>query len=81
MQTAQFMNNAAKSQRVRRSEKLTAQEHRDFKKHANSFDTKVDASEYYGFSLITLDAVLLKGSGKPATVQTIRQKLAESKAA
>lgn len=70
------MNNTAQSQRVRRSEKLTPQEHRDFKKHANSFDTRIDASQFYGFSLVTLDAVLLKGSGKPSTVQLIREKLA-----
>ncbi len=75
MQTAQYMNNLGQSQRVRRSEKLTPEEHRQFKKHANSFDTKRDAAEYYGFSVVTLDAVLLKGSGKPTTVKTIREKL------
>lgn len=65
-------------QRVKRSEKLQPSEQKAFEKKVSSFDTKIDAAEYFGFSTVTLDAVLLKGSGKPRTIDTIRQKLSSA---
>ena len=62
-------------QRVRRSEKLTPDELTAFKAKAEEFDTKIDAADFFGFSTVTLDNVSLKGSGKPATIRTIREKL------
>jgi len=61
--------------RVRRSEKLKTAEHEAFKKKVEEFDTKIDAAEFFGFSTVTLDAIKLKGSGKPSTIETIRTKL------
>jgi len=68
------METAVKT-RVRRSEKLTTTERKAYEKLVASFDTKVDAAEFLGFSTVTLDAVLLKGSGKPATIAIIRDKI------
>lgn len=65
----------ASNNRVRRSEKLNPEEKKVFSKKVASFDTKRDAAEYFGFSTVTLDAVLLKGSGKPGTIELIRQKI------
>jgi hypothetical protein len=45
--------------------------HEAFKKWGKSFHTKHDASPAFPFSKITLDAVLLKGSGKPETCAAI----------
>ena len=59
--------------RPRQSEKLTDVEHQAFKKWVKSFPTKHDAFLAFPFSKITLDAVLLKGSGKPETCAAIRQ--------
>lgn len=62
--------------RVRRSEKLTPDEWREYKKKVDSFDTKLDAMEFFEFkTVITLDAVYLKGSGKPGTIDSIREKI------
>lgn len=62
--------------RQRRSVKLSSEEYRGFKKTVKSFETKVDAAEFFGFSLVTLDNILLKGSGKPKTIEIIRDKIA-----
>ena len=61
--------------RVRRSEKLTAEEKKAYRRIVNAFETKIDAADFFGFSKVTLDAVLLKGSGKPHTINLIREKL------
>lgn len=61
--------------RVRRSEKLTAEEKKAYSRKVASFETKIDAADFFGFSKVTLDAVLLKGSGKPYTINLIREKL------
>ena len=58
--------------RPRQSEKLTNDEHQAFKDWVKSFPTKHDAFLAFPFSKITLDAVLLKGSGKPGTCAIIR---------
>ena len=66
---------SATKERAKRSEKMSKQERSMFSKRVFSFDTKIDAAEYFGFSTVTLDAVLLKGSGRPNTIKMIREKL------
>lgn len=61
------------TERKRRSERMTKEEHKAFTKWVASFQTKLDAAYVVGVSRITLDAVLLKGSGKPETINTIRE--------
>lgn len=60
---------------------MTKEEHRAFVKYVATFPTKLDAAFAVGVSRLTLDAVLLKGSGRPDTIQMIREKLNETKAA
>lgn len=61
--------------RKRRSEKLTPEEHEAFKSYVRSFQTKYDAHLALNISLNTVDSVLLKGSGKPGTIDKIREKI------
>lgn len=61
------------AQRQRRSEKLTPEEFKAFKKEVAAFDTKIDAAAAFGFSVVTLDAILLKGTGHPNSIKLIRQ--------
>lgn len=61
--------------RVKRSEKLLPDEKKAFDRKVDSFDTKRDAAEYFGFSTVTLDNILLRGSCKPNTKKLILQKL------
>ena len=65
----------ATKERVRRSEKLTPTEKQAYDELVETFDTKIDAAEFFGFSVVTLDAVSLKGSGKPGTIAIIREKI------
>lgn len=67
--------------RKRRSEKMSKEEHRAFLKYVSQYPTKIDAAIAVGVSRVTLDAVLLKGSGKPETIQIIREKLSQTQAA
>ena len=64
-----------KDPRKRRSESMSKDEHKAFIKYVATFPTKLDAAFVLGFSRITLDSVLIKGSGKPETIHTIREKL------
>jgi hypothetical protein len=59
--------------RKRRSEQMTKEERRAFAKYVATFPTKIDAAAALGISRVTLDAVSLKGSGKPETIQLIRE--------
>jgi hypothetical protein len=61
--------------RKRRSEQMTKEEHRAFIKWVHSFPTKIDVAYVLGVSRITIDSVLLKGSGKPETIHKIREKI------
>ena len=72
------MQMSTEKQRVRRSEKMTSSERNMFSRKVDSFDTKVDAAEYFGFSRVTLDNILLRGSGKAKTIELIREKLKQS---
>lgn len=59
--------------RRRRSERLTDSERELFSSWVASFDTKTDAKEALGVSIVTLDNVLLRGSGRPDTIAKIRE--------
>ena len=69
------MNNTIR--RKKRSEKLTTDERRQFKKYVDSFDTKYDCVLELNISRPTLDNVIAKGSGKPETIQLIREAIKE----
>jgi hypothetical protein len=59
--------------RIRRSEIMTKEEHRAFEKWVKSFPTQLDAADVLGYSRVTLMNVVIKGSGKPETIQRIRE--------
>lgn len=61
--------------RPRRSLELTSEDMRGLKAKIKELGTKYDAALFFGFSIVTLDNVLLRGSGKESTVMTIREKL------
>lgn len=61
--------------RPRRSVKLMPDEMKALVKKVGSFDTKYDAALYFGFTQVTLDNILLRGSGREATISLIREKL------
>jgi hypothetical protein len=66
-------NSNVNTERRRKSDKLLPAEFTEFKKKVDSFDTKIDAAEFFGFSTVTLEAVTFKkGKGRPDTIQKIR---------
>jgi hypothetical protein len=67
--------------RKRRSESLTPEEFRAFKKYLNTFPTKLDAALTIGISRPTLNLVIIRGSGHPDTIKAIRGKLNQTLAA
>ena len=64
-----------KSNRPRRSERIPEDVMTAFKAKVESFDTKEDAIEFFGFSRVCLNNTLLRCTAKPSTVAIIRQKL------
>lgn len=69
------MENSTISVRVKRSEKMPFELREAFTKKVGSFDTLTDACEFFGFSRVTLNNLLSKGSGKPSTIELIKEKL------
>ena len=63
-----------KRRRPRRSEKLTEADKNALLNKIEELGTKYDAAIFFGFSVVTLDNLLLRGSGKESTVKTIREK-------
>jgi hypothetical protein len=59
----------------KRSAELTKEELKAYKNKVDSFKTKIAAAEFFGISVVTLDAITLKGSGNPNTISLIREKL------
>lgn len=59
----------------RKSVKMTADEKRLFKKWVDKQETKLDAAEELGVAPNTLDRILLAGSGKPSTIEKVREKI------
>lgn len=69
------MTESTNRPRPRRSVKLLPAEMKAFKEVIKSFATKYDAALFFGFSQVTLNNVLLRGSAKEATVLLIRSKI------
>jgi hypothetical protein len=61
--------------RKRRSESLTKDEVKALQKYLTTFPTKYDAAIAIGISRPTLNLVIIRGSGHPDTVATIRAAL------
>ena len=61
--------------RVRKSEKLTPDQHKAFKKWVARQLTKVDAAELLDIQRPTLERILIVGSGKPATIEKVLKQL------
>jgi len=59
--------------RKRKSEALTPEEHKKFKEYAESFMTKRDCMEALKISLPTMDRITFKGTGRPDTIERIRE--------
>lgn len=62
--------------RVRKSEKLTAQEKKQLVKWVEEQPTKLDAADTIGIHRTTLDRVLANGSGSPENIAKIRNAIA-----
>jgi hypothetical protein len=75
------MANTEMSARVKRSERMPIDIKTAFEKKVEEFDTLTDACEFFGFSRVTLNNLLTKGTGKPSTIGLIKEKLNESTAA
>lgn len=63
------------SVRKPRSVELTKQEHRALKAFRKGFETEVACAIAIGIDRTVLNAVILKGSGSPDTIQKIREKI------
>jgi hypothetical protein len=63
-------------ERRRRSELMDKELKSAFKKYVAGFPTKTDAAIALGVSRVTLNGLISRGSGKPETIQAIREKLA-----
>jgi hypothetical protein len=64
------------TERRRRSEPLTRDEHKALKSFINTFPTVIDAAESIGIPRQTLERVKILGSGSPETIAAIRQTIA-----
>jgi hypothetical protein len=62
--------------RKRKSEPMTKEEHKAFTKWVRAFPTQLDAADALGVSRITISNLVLRGSGKPETIEKIRVKIA-----
>lgn len=62
-------------ERIRKSERLLPDERKKFKQYVDSFETKIDCAESLGLSRVTLDRLIFKGSGKPETIEIVREAL------
>lgn len=61
--------------RPKRSEKLMPAEKKALAEKVIALGTKYDACLFFGITRPTLDNILLRGSGKEATIVSIREKL------
>ena len=59
--------------RVRKSERLSKEEFSLFLKWVNKQQTLQDAADALGVSRQTLDRLRFRGSGKPKTIESVRQ--------
>lgn len=58
-------------ERVKRSVKLSIEVANSLKHFVDNQPTKIDAAEALGISRVTLDRIMIIGSGKPETVEKI----------
>lgn len=63
------------TERRRKSELLTKDEHKSLLKFINTFPTLIDAADSIGLPRQTLERVKIIGSGSPETIGLIREKL------
>jgi len=61
--------------RQKRSEKLTAQERKDFKRFIDGCGTINEAADQLELSRFTISDVKAKGTGRPDTIAKIRSKI------
>lgn len=66
--------------RIRKSERLSKEEHKALKSARKGFSTMVEFSEVVGVSRQVLDRVLLFGSGSSESVKVIREYLEREEA-
>jgi len=59
--------------RKRKSEAFTPDEFKKFKKYVASFPTKTDCIEALNTTRPTLDRTLIAGTGRPDSIQKIRE--------
>jgi hypothetical protein len=64
--------------RKRRSEPLSKEEHKALLKYISTFPTKLDAAYAIGISRQVLDLVAIRGTGSPDSIRAIREKLSDS---
>jgi hypothetical protein len=67
--------------RKRKSEQMTPEERRAFRKWVGEQPTKIDAAAALPVSIGTLDRLLILGSGSPETIQKVREIAIQSHAA
>lgn len=58
--------------RKRKSEAFTPEEYKMFKQYVKSFSTKLDCMAALQITMPTLDRIMLKGTGRPDTIEKIR---------
>lgn len=64
------------TERKRKSEKLSKDEHKALLRFVKSQPTIVDAAEQITIHRNVLDLVMIKGSGSPETIQKVRSVIA-----
>lgn len=65
--------------RIRRTMRMTKEEHKAFKIFVDKSDTKLDATIALGISRPTLDLIYYKGSAKEDTINKIRNFFSKAK--
>lgn len=76
-----MINIQMETERKRKRDILTKDEHRALIKYVRTFPTIVDAAFIIGIHRNVLDLVMIKGSGSPETIFKIRERLSQNKAA
>lgn len=66
--------------RQKKSEALSKEDMKEFRKWVRKFPTKQDAREILGVNIKTLDSTLLKGSASPETIAKIRKVISNANA-
>lgn len=67
--------------RVKKSETLTEEEKLALVSWVNDQPTKIDAAETLGMHRVTMDRIMLAGSGSPDNIAKVRRVLSENQKA